>query len=369
MISSIVSFALLCALLYVLHVLYRLRKMATAAVKMAKWTVTLYKIGWKIASWTAPVVRLVCSFSGGFQSLFVLPPLWVLVLPYPIWMLSWLFRPVERLDRLSGVWRNAATLVILGVSFLAVKAAPAWVTIAVLVTLAPRFVHTGWNWFCCTVKVMWALLLLALACASIRETGTLEWFTLGFATSWKVCLFASVAVWGVGHFVLKFAFDLVSITWSLIVGILYNMLTSPVFENLRLVWWAIRNVVVLVLCGAPLAVAKGMVQAVSCLRVVRVRDVGCSVVAPAVPVAACSEATALQPETTVEAAPVLETEAVDAPVVSEVPAKQTRTKPKVPKKGIVQSKPSSRRIRPAPKSQTACPPLRRSKRIAKRAEK
>jgi hypothetical protein len=333
---------------------------------MAKWTVTLSKIAWTITRWTAPVVRLLCS--GGFQSLFVLPPFWVVVLPFPVWMLSWLFRPVERLDRLSGMWRNAATLVILAVSFLAVNAAPAWVPITVLVTLAPRFVRTGWNWFCWSVHVMWALLLLALACASIRETGTLEWFTLGFATSWKVCLVALVAVLGVGHFVLKFAFDFVSITWSLIGALLYNMLTSPVFENLRLVWWAIRNVVVLGVQIVYSFLSKGMVRAVDCLRVVRVCDLW-SVVAPVVPVVAGIDATVLLPPVTGEAAPVLETEAVDAPVVSEVPAKQARTKPKVPKKGIVQPKPSSRRIRPAPKNQVADPPLRRSERIAKRGGK
>jgi hypothetical protein len=143
-------------------------------------TVTLSKITMTILRWTAPVVRLVCS--GGFQSFFVVPHFWVWVLPLPVGILAVLsLRPVERLDRLSGMWRHAATLIILAVSLTAVKVAPAWVPIAVVLTLAPRFVRTGWTWFCWTVHVMWALLLLGLACASIRESGTLDWFTLGFA--------------------------------------------------------------------------------------------------------------------------------------------------------------------------------------------
>jgi hypothetical protein len=66
-----------------------------------------------------------------------------------------------------------------------------------------------------------------------------------------------------------------------------------------------------------------------------VRDSG-SVVAPVVPVA-CTELMVQLPAT-VEAAPVLETEAANAPVVSEIPAKQARTKSKVPKKGVIQTK-------------------------------
>jgi hypothetical protein len=152
-----------------------------------------------------------------------------------------------------------------------------------------------------------------------------------------------------------------------------NALTFSIFASLRLVWWAIRNVLALVCkavvaaCRAAVAGATGAVKVVVCLSkgmvsAVRVRHLGSVVVAP-VPVA-CNEATVLQQPVAVEAAPALEIEAVHASIVSEVPAK-ARTKPKVPK-GVVQPKPSSRRVRPAPKPQIVSAPLRRSKRIAER---
>jgi DnaJ domain len=149
---------------------------------------------------------------------------------------------------------------------------------------------------------------------------------------------------------------------------------AVIFASLRLVWCAIRSLVgmaVVAVCRAAVAGATGAVKVVVCLSkgmqsAVRVRDLG-SVVAP-VPVA-CNEATVLRQPVAVEAAPALEIEAVHAPVVSEVPAKQARAKPMVPKGGVVPPKPSSRRVRPAPKPLIVNAPLRRSKRIAERNTK
>jgi hypothetical protein len=175
----------------------------------------------------------------------------------------------------------------------------------------------------------------------------------------------------------------------------FNALTFSIFASLRLVWWAIRNVLALVCmavvavcrnvlalvcmaivaaCRAAVAGATGAVKVVVCLSngmlsAVRVRDLG-SEVAPVVPErAARKETTVLPPVTIVEAAPALEIEAVHAPVASEVSVKQARAKPNVPKGGLVQPMPSSRRIRPSPKAQIVNAPLRRSKRIAKRTER
>jgi DnaJ domain len=179
----------------------------------------------------------------------------------------------------------------------------------------------------------------------------------------------------------------------------FNALTFSILASLRLVWWAIRNVLALVrmsfvavifaslrlvrsvlvlvcmavvaVCRSAVAGATGAVKVVVCLSngmvsAVRVRDLG-SEVAPVVPGrAARKEATVLPPVTTVDAAPALEIEAVHAPVASEVSVKQARAKPNVPKGGLVQPMPSSRRIRPTPKAQIVNAPLRRSKRIAKR---
>jgi hypothetical protein len=189
-----------------------------------------------------------------------------------------------------------------------------------------------------------------------------------------------------------------------------------------LVWWVIRNVLALVCialfaaCRATVAGATGAVKVIVCLskgivNAVGVRDFG-SVVA-LVPVAAGIEANALLVPDTVEAAPAfwliemsvpeatslgwipemdpafvwystwdflrldlvdwtvlpLEIEAVHATVVSEVLVKQARVKPNVPEGGLVQPKPSNRRIRPTPKTQIVNAPLRRSDRIAKRTER
>jgi hypothetical protein len=174
------------------------------------------------------------------------------------------------------------------------------------------------------------------------------------------------AVWGAGHGMLWLAFSAVSITWSYCV-VLYNALTFSLYENLRLVWWAICNILALV-CMPLVAVCDAAAARVTGTQTVlrgMVRDSG-SVVAPVVPVA-CTELMVHLPAT-VEAAPVLETEAANAPVLSKIPAKQARTKSKVPKKGAIQTK-RRRRIRLAPKSDIACPPLRRSERIAKRGGK
>jgi hypothetical protein len=170
-----------------------------------------------------------------------------------------------------------------------------------------------------------------------------------------------------------------------------NTLTIPLVVYVQLAWWAMRNISALVwmalvaVCGAARVAGatgaakrvqtiggsfyKSMMQAVGCLGAVRVVDLVSAVVAPAL--AACKvKATVLLPVAVEDAAPSVETEAmqevevstVHATVVSEeVPVEAARTKSKVTK-DVVQPRPR-RRTRPAPESQAE---PRRSKRIADR---
>jgi hypothetical protein len=289
------------------------------------------------------------------------------------------FRPFERLERLSGVCRCAVAMVILMASFLAVWTAPTVVIQSSVVALVIRvllgLVRAGWDWIYSQAHKL-VDLLCGLTGVFLFVDGQLN----------MVMLSGLVCLWAGGRAILYVERLCLPISWVCVVEWAWNSLTFPLVMNLRLVWWAIRNVSALVwmavvaVLGAAVAGAtantfqticgdfyKGRVQTVGWLSAQRVYDLVVSAVAP-VP-AASNEATVLQP-VPVEAAPAVEIEVmqvevstVNDPVVSEVPVK-ARTKPKVPK-GLVQPK-SRRRIRPAPEARVESLPQRRSKRIADR---
>jgi hypothetical protein len=274
------------------------------------------------------------------------------------------FRPFERLNRLSSVWRCAATMLILAASFLEVWTAHEM--------SHQRSVHVGTLSMPKQFEILFVQIIASVASLVARVV--------------------FVMLWACGRGILFAARSCLPMTWSswLCVGErVWDVLTFPVLLKVRLVWWAKRNVVALVwmavvaVCGAIVAGAtgaakgvlticgsfKGMVQ----LSAVRVHDLVVSVVATVllsdavqaaptvsvvapVPAAAGDEATVLLSDA-VQAAPTAETEAVrqveesavNAPVVSEVPvkAKKARAKPKVPK-DLVRPRPR-RRTRSVPK--------------------
>jgi hypothetical protein len=335
------------------------------------------------------------------------------VQPFGPWLLPFLsllvgslyllgFRPFKRLDGLSGVWRCAMAMVVLVAAFLTVWTVPAEVIKACAVALLVRGVlglaRAAWDW------MWWTLHRLVDLLGCYLSVGLLVRKEINMVT-----MTGLVGFWAGCRGMIHLAHSYMPMSWLRTAEQACNSLTFPLVINLRLVWWAIRNVLALVwmavvaVCGAAVAGAtgtanavqticgsfyKGMVQTGVRLGAVRVVDL-VSVVAPVA--AAGMEATVLPPgaveaapmvetEVAAEAAPVVETEVavkadgavetevmqeveastVNAPVVSEVPVK-ARTKSKVPK-GPVQPK-SRRRARPAPESKVE---PRRSKRFADR---
>jgi hypothetical protein len=165
----------------------------------------------------------------GFQS-FV-----TTVLPFGPWLLPFLsllvglfyvlgFRPVERLDGLSGISRCMAAMLILLVSFSAGWMAPTWMIGASVVTL---LLGTGWEWVKWTMHGL-VYLLYWWACVEAYLAGVLDLPTLAYL----------VICWSSGNALLSFL-DLYfpwswlcigkwawnSLTFSLVVGI-RNVLAS-----------------------------------------------------------------------------------------------------------------------------------------------
>jgi hypothetical protein len=327
-------------------------------------------------SWFLSFDDLHCCVVNGFQS-FVEP-----ALSFGPWLLPFLsllvgmcyvlgFRPFERLNGLSGIWRCAVAMINLVVSFLAVWTTPAVVikacVVALLIRVALGLARGAWHWIWWTlhrlVDLLGSLLFLGLF---VREEINMVTIT-GLIGLWAGC-----------RKMLYVARFYLPMSWLCAAERACSSLTFPLVMNLRLVWWAIRNVLALVwmavvkVCGAAVVGATGAANTVQAicgsfkgmvpLSFVQVCDL-VSVEAP-VP-AAGEEATGLP--VAVEDAPAAETEGLqvelstaNAAVVSEIPVK-ARAKSKVPK-GLVQSK-SRRRARPTQESQVE---PRRSKRITDR---
>jgi hypothetical protein len=343
----------------------------------------------------------------GFHSIVAeVPPFGQCLLPFLSLLVGTLyllgFRPFERLDGLSGIWRCAMAMVVLVASFLAVWTVPAVAikpcVVALLVRVVLGLARAAWDWMWWTLHRLVDLLGCYLGVGLLVRAEVNMVTMTGLLGFWAGC-----------RGIVYLAHSYLPMSWLRTAEQACNSLTFPLVINLRLVWWSIRNVfallrmAVVAVCGAAVAGAtgtantvqticgsfyKGMVQTVVRLSAVRVGDL-VSVVAPGA--AASMEATVLPPvaveaapvvetEVAAEAAPVVETEVavevdgavetevmqeveastVNAPVVRVVPVK-ARTKSKVPK-GPVQPK-SRRRARPAPESKVE---PRRSKRVADR---
>jgi hypothetical protein len=309
------------------------------------------------------------------------------------------FRPFERLDRLSGVWRGAMAFIILVASFLAVWTVPTVVIQACVVVLLARVVvglsRAAWDWMWWTLHRLVDVLGGSAFLVLLVDQRHNDWKALS----------GMLMLWALVRWALYSARSYVPMSWLCATERACTSLTFPLFVCLRLVWWAVRNVWALVwlaivaICGAAVAGAigaakgvqticgsfKGMVQ----LSTVRVCDLVSAVVAPAVPIAASQEATMplpvpvpAAPAVEMKAMPEVEVSTANATVVSDevpvdmstantavvsdevVPVEASTAKSKVPK-SLVQPKPR-RRTCPAAKSKAECAPQRRSKRIADR---